>query len=364
MTTVLFKKKDRRGRLKMSQLDLNGIRKELIARYPQAFVMDMTQAFSSLFRDFALWYALWSVRHSFDSCPTLLWYVMYLAWVAATGFVMWCVFVLGHDCSHRVFSPNVWLNDAVGLCCHAPLLVPFYPWAKSHRLHHQHTNDVEKDHSWRPIGRRWFHKLNKFTKMMRFSNMLLLSWPFYLVDESPLGSGNHFNPWSRLFQTRKERVECIISNMAIVAFLYCLWIQARGNILEMILYYGAPWVIFSMWLTGVTYLHHTSPHVTYYRKDAWNFVEGALGTVDRSYGKWIEPLHHWIGSGHVVHHLFYSRIPHYRLERATAIIKKLVSDRYHEDKRPIWVSFAESRDKCHVVHDTDKVVRYERVTSF
>jgi len=345
-------------------MDLTAIRKYLVRQYPDAFEIDMVEAFQSLTQDLCRWIILWNIRHCFDSLSLFPWTLCYLVWVLCTGFVMWCVFVLGHDCSHRVFSRNVWVNDIVGHVCHAPLLVPFYPWAKSHRLHHQHTNDVEKDHSWRPIGRKWFNKMGRFAKMMRFSNMLLLSWPFYLVDDSPLGSGNHFWPWSRLFENQQERLQCVISNVSIVAFLVRLWQVTNANPNEIVLYYFLPWVIFSMWLTGVTYLHHTTPQLSYYRKDGWNFLDGALGTMDRSYGRWIEPLHHWIGSGHVVHHLFYSRIPHYRLERATTIIKTLLADKYHQDPRPFWESFAESRDNCHVVHDTDRVVQYERVTSF
>ena len=39
--------------------------------------------------------------------------------------------------------------------------------------------------------------------------------------------------------------------------------------------------------------------------------------VDRPYHPWIDFLHHHISDCHVVHHLFYTKIPHYHLRQAT-----------------------------------------------
>lgn len=336
-------------------MELVDLRRHLLAQFPDAFALSHAQAFKSLIRDIVVLFLLWQARYFLPSHP-ILWALVYIVWVGATGFSMWCLFVLGHDCSHGVFSSDNLINDIVGHVCHAPLLVPFWPWAKSHRLHHLHTNNVEQDHSWRPITRKWFEKLSPFVKKMRFTNWLLLSWPLYLLDESPLGSGNHFWPGSRLFSNTKERLQCIISDLSIILFLIIL--GQTYSLHDILLYYGAPWVVFSMWLAGVTYLHHTSKEVTYYHDSDWTFLQGALGTVDRSYGKWIEPLHHWIGSCHLVHHLFFNRLPHYHLKRVSEIVKSHLQLPLVDDKN-VWQGFVESRDSCHIVAN-EGPVKYQQ----
>ena len=45
-----------------------------------------------------------------------------------------------------------------------------------------------------------------------------------------------------------------------------------------------------------------------YADGAWNYLDGALETVDRKYGWPIDTLHHHISDGHIVHHLFFTQV--------------------------------------------------------
>ena len=56
--------------------------------------------------------------------------------------------------------------------------------------------------------------------------------------------------------------------------------------------------------------HTELPH---YSDDEWDWLRGALATVDRSYGRLLNTLHHHIADTHVAHHLF-STMPHYHAQ--------------------------------------------------
>ncbi len=180
-------------------------------------------------------------------------------------------------------------------------------------------------------------------------------------------SGNHFNPYTAHLFTKEERPQVALSVFCVLAFL--------GGLLYAVPFwtfvdaYLVPYFIFTYWLSMVTYLQHTDVQATYYRDGEWSYLKGnahththpplhftslhlthhsqlstcesgtdsgrcvwcagALSTVDRSYFDIIDHLQHDIGT-HVVHHLFFTKVPHYNLRKATAAIKPLIGKYFLE----------------------------------
>ena len=102
-----------------------------------------------------------------------------------TGTVMWMNFVIGHDCGHGSFSTNKALNAVVGHVTHAPLLVPFWPWAYSHKQHHRFHNHETKDmsHPWMTPER--YAATNPVVRFLALDHWwgAFLGFPGYLLLE-------------------------------------------------------------------------------------------------------------------------------------------------------------------------------------
>jgi omega-3 fatty acid desaturase (delta-15 desaturase) len=111
----------------------------------------------------------------------------------------------------------------------------------------------------------------------------------------------------------------------------------RYSFLDVLIYYSAPYLVFSTWLVVVTFLHHSEENTTWYSNENWNYVKGNLVSVDRNYGTLLESVHHNIGT-HVVHHLF-PKIPHYNLRGASAALRKVLGKDQRSSSEPIWSAF-------------------------
>jgi omega-6 fatty acid desaturase (delta-12 desaturase) len=84
--------------------------------------------------------------------------------------------------------------------------------------------------------------------------------------------------------------------------------------------YIGPYMVVNSYLTIITFLQHTDAEVPHYDETAWTWLKGALATVDRNYPPYIDALQHYIGTTHVVHHIF-SDLPHYNAKEAHIYMK-------------------------------------------
>ncbi|KAI8926845.1 fatty acid desaturase-domain-containing protein [Entophlyctis helioformis] len=324
--------------------------------------------------------------------PTLPYMYQAVAWPAywiAQGIVCTGLWVIAHECGHQAFSPSATVNNTVGYILHTCLLVPYYAWKYTHSKHHKANCNMAKDQVFIPTVR---SKVDESTKkrytpeelaqaardhdddleheltevaplfvLWENVRMLLFGWPAYmLINASSQKYGawaSHFKPSSGMFDP-KHRAGVIASNIGLVAFISFLFYlgQVYGS-LAVIAYYVIPYLMVNGWLVCITYLQHTSPVVPHFRDNEWDFLRGALSTVDRDYGI-LNYFHHHIADTHVVHHLF-STMPHYHAEEATEAVKKFLGKYYLYDNTPIWRALYESQSKCRFVEDTGDVLFFK-----
>lgn len=239
-----------------------------------------------------------------------------------TGFFMWGVFVLGHDCGHGSFSRSPTINSFFGHLLHSAILVPFHSWRISHRKHHKNTGNYEKDEIFYPMTESEYSGVRAIARYI-YKELFFLypfGYPIYLLKGygNALKNGSHFSPSSELFAPNERGLirTSVACWWAMFAFLGgCGWQFGALNLTK---YYIVPYLIYCFWLLVVTFLHHTEPGTKWYNTANWNYVKGNLESVDRVYGL-LEHFHHDIGT-HVVHHLF-PAIPHYYLRDANKAVK-------------------------------------------
>ena len=115
---------------------------------------------------------------------------------------------------------------------------------------------------------------------------------------------------------RKYYIHSILSSLFVFTTLYFYLYLCSFDIQIFFKWYGCSWLVFSWWLVTVTYLQHHDDKLEdtiIYGDESWNFLNGALQTVDRTYNFGIDNLTHNITDGHLIHHIFFTQIPHYNL---------------------------------------------------
>ena len=250
-----------------------------------------------------------------------------------TGFFMWAVFVLGHDCGHGSFSRYKTINSIVGHILHSLILVPYHSWRISHRKHHKNTGNFEKDEIFYPMTESEYSGVSELARFIY--RELFFCYPLgfliYLTKGygNAMSNGSHISVSSELFvKSERSMIRAsVICWWSMVAFLTGCGV--KFGIVNLTKYYLVPYFIYCFWLLVVTFLHHTEPGTKWYSSANWNYVKGNLESVDRVYGM-LEHFHHDIGT-HVVHHLF-PAIPHYHLLEANEAVKPFLGALHRIEK--------------------------------
>lgn len=330
------------------------------------FQRSLMRSFAYLIVDLVMMAGLYYGSTLIEPAPVPTWAKYCLLWPTYwffQGAVCTGIWVIAHECGHQAFSEHQAINDGIGLILHSCLLVPYYSWKHSHRRHHSNTGSVEKDEVFVPSVRNETHsgfEIEQFflVRMVKLVLTLLLGWPLYLLFNASSRHydefANHFDPWSPIF-SKRERFEVAVSDAALVGVLYGLGALAKSfGWPWLIKTYVVPYFIVNHWLVMITLLQHSHPELPHYHGKDWDWLRGALATVDRSYGWLLNTLHHHIADTHVCHHLF-SQLPHYHAEEATKVITPLLGEYYKKDSRNILVAlWSDWRDCRYVAPDTGK----------
>eukprot|EP00162_Nutomonas_longa_P004254 comp15016_c0_seq1/m.22283 comp15016_c0_seq1/g.22283 ORF comp15016_c0_seq1/g.22283 comp15016_c0_seq1/m.22283 type:complete len:375 (-) comp15016_c0_seq1:72-1196(-) len=316
--------------------------------------------------DLAIISVLFQIAVWISSLPSAVAFVLWPLYWVAQGCVMTGLWVLAHECGHEAFSDYKWLNDGVGLLAHSFLLVPYHSWRISHSHHHSSTGSMENDEVFLPPTESEVPKEppSTFGIITHMLIMEVFGWPAYLIanvtgPKKYRGKNNsHFSPDSVLFK-EKDRADIQISVVffgimvaCIIGFIFNHGIKFWAQI------YLVPLLIVNGWLVTITYLQHTDTYLPHYRGREWNWLRGALATVDRNYG-FLNIVFHHIGDTHVAHHLF-SKMPHYHAQEATEAIKGVLGKYYQYDDKPIFKALWDSLNKCQYVDDEEGIVFFKR----
>ncbi|KAI7739052.1 hypothetical protein M8C21_030329 [Ambrosia artemisiifolia] len=285
--------------------------------------------------------------------PTPLAYLAWPLYWFCQASILTGLWVIGHECGHHAFSEYQWVDDTVGFILHSALFTPYFSWKYSHRSHHANTNSLDNDEVYIPKRKAkvliYSKILNNppgrvFTLVFR----LTLGFPLYLLTnvsgKKYKRFANHFDPLSPIF-TDRERIQVVLSDIGIIAVFYALkvLVEAKGFAWVMSMYV-VPVIGVHAFFVLITYLHHTHLSLPHYDSTEWNWIKGALSTIDRDFG-FLNRVFHDVTHTHVLHHLI-SYIPHYHAKEARDAIKPVLGDFYKIDRTPIFKAMWREAKEC------------------
>lgn len=357
--------------LALPQFALKGLR---AAIPPHCFERSLMTSTYHLIKNLLICGALFYGASFIDSvpAPAAVRYALWAVYWFLQGSYLTGIWVIAHECGHQAYCASETINNSLGLVLHSALLVPYHSWRISHRRHHSNTGSCENDEVFVPVTRSiaeatWEENVedSPLYSLYKIGFMLTVGWmPGYLFFNATGPSKyygkprSHFNPKAVMFNDR-ERWMIVLSDvffvLALATLAYLVYVFSFVTMLKM---YFVPYMIVNAYLVLITYLQHTDTFVPHFRDSEWSWLRGALCTVDRSFGSYLDGVLHHIVDTHVTHHIF-SKMPFYHAQEATEAIKPLLGKFYLKDETPIPLALWRSYRYCKYVEDDGKIVFYK-----
>ena len=340
----------------------------LLAKNPDIFKHSLVKSFYYLFSDLFMVAVMGLAAYYMDTQGPAMAYLLWPVYWYAQGTVMTGLWVIAHECGHGGFAKSIAINYWVGTIVHSALLVPFHSWRITHKKHHANTGSCEHDEVFAPATRTSTNGEIMETPLAQAAGiflMLTVGWiPGYLVfgltgPQKYKGKNvNHFSADAAFFDAKDRDLVLNSVNVWMVAFsILCYAIYELG-FRNVAFYYLIPYTIVNYHLVLITYLQHTDVYMPHFRGKEWDFLRGALCTVDRSFGPLLDHCFHHIVDTHVCHHIF-STMPFYNAAEATEAFKPVLGDFYLKDETPIGRALWRSFSNCQFVEDDGDVVFYK-----
>lgn len=343
--------------------------RDAIPKY--CFIRDMKTSFIMLFKDILVAFVTFAAAIYLDKffCKAfsgaLLLFLRIIFWTSYSiyqGINLTALWVIAHECGHESFVESKFINDLVGYIIHTPLIVPYFSWQKSHSLHHHFTNNLQKDQVWVP---EIFDNTKEdperkpfFKNVIDLILMSVVGWPLYIIMNAtgPKTKGfvSHFWPSSEIYNDG-EFWKVVLSGAGVIGWIYVLFRMCIAFGLGfMTRIYFCPLIVVFFFLTSITFLQHTDEVIPHYDDSEWNWLRGALCTVDRPISHWMDKKLHYIHSHHVVHHLF-SKLPSYHAPEATEAIKKICGSYYIKSNTNYFIALWNNYRDCLFLESDNKL---------
>ncbi|KAL4573919.1 hypothetical protein LXL04_020740 [Taraxacum kok-saghyz] len=329
---------------------------------PHCFNRSILTSFSYLIYDLTMSFTLYYLASNY--IHILPYNLSYLAWPLYWLFqssYLGGVWVIAHECGHHAFSNYQWVDDTVGFLLHSSLLCPYFSWQYSHRRHHSNTGSLEHDQVFVPklksnVPSLLIYLNNPPGRVCHLIFKHTLGWPLYLMfnytGRNYDSFACHLDPNSPIY-SNNERAQIFVSDVGILVVAYLIYHVAMTKGVSWVLcIYGVPMLFLYSSFVCITYLHHTHPSLPHYDSTEWDWLRGALSTVDRDYGILNKLMGHNITNTHVTHHLF-PKMPHYHAMEATKAIKPILKDYYKFDDTPILKALYREAKECVYVKSDD-----------
>ena len=267
------------------------------------------------------------------------WWTVKVIGVAVSGTAAAMLFALAHDAAHGSLAGSRLLNRLLATACFLPSWYPYTPWIRGHNhLHHGWTNVAECDYSWQPVSPADYRAMSRPRRAL--TRIYRSWWGLWLHSIVEIWWKHMAKPREsdrRYLNRRMLNVDRCLVAFSVAAHAAACWtmgprlstllggprLPAAVVVLAVV---AAPWWIFHVMFSVVTFAHHTHPRVPWFRtRRESNYFQGQVrATVHVELPAWAELLLHNI-TVHSAHHVD-PRIPFHDLPEAQRRIESAYTD--------------------------------------